>query len=169
MLFALALLKNAHWFRVGQPQRTERGFALVCDLVTGSVLRLLIAAVLASLLALPAVADRGHGPDTSVTNVVAVFDTSVAQARSVDRLQGKQEVRAYALASTSCCCGLGANSTTSGCGSGMTCGSASCGHSNVALSYSADTARTAKAMVAYVSEHLLAGLALGPDDRPPRP
>ena len=142
----------------------------MCELVTGSALRLLIAAVLALLLALPAAAHRGHGPDTSVANVGAVLDTSVDQARSVDRPRDKQEVRAYALVSSSCCCGLGANSTTSGCGSGITCGSGSCGHSSgLALSYGANTARTAKAMVAYVSEHLPAGLAPGPDDRPPRP
>ena len=140
------------------------------ELVTGFGLRLLIAAVLATLLALPAAAHRGHGPDTSVANVGAVLDTSVDQARSVDRLQDKQEVRASALVSSSCCCGLGANSTTSGCGTGMTCGSGSCGHSSsVVLSYGADTARAAKAMIAYASEHLLAGLAPGPNDRPPRP
>ena len=140
------------------------------ELVTGFGLRLLIAAVLATLLALPAAAHRGHGPDTSVTNVGAVLDTSVDQTRSVDRLQDRQEVRASALASSSCCCGLGANSTPSGCGTGMTCGSGSCGHnSSVVLSYGADTARAAKAMIAYASEHLLAGLAPGPNDRPPRP
>jgi hypothetical protein len=142
----------------------------VSGLVTGFGLRLLITAVLATLLALPAAAHQGHGPDTSVTNVGAVLDISVDQARSVDRLQDKQEVRASALVSSSCCCGLGANSTTSGCGTVMACGSGSCGHSSsVVLSYGADTARTAKAMIAFVSEHLLAGLAPGPDDRPPRP
>ena len=140
------------------------------ELVTGFGLRLLIAAVLATLLALPTAAHPGHGLDTPVTNVGAVFDTSLDQARSVDRRQDEQEVRASALASSSCCCGLGANSTTSGSGSGMTCGSGASGHSSgLELSYGADTARTAKAMFAYVSEHLLAGLAPGPDDRPPRP
>src|SRR5581483_5424998 len=170
ILFTLALEKMDN-SSVSTTQRTDRvRTALVCELVTGSALRLLGAAVLALLMALPAAAHPGHGPDAPVTNVGTVLDISVNQARTVDQLQDKQEVRASALASSSCCYGLSANYATAGCASGVTCGSGSCGHSSgVALSYGPDTARTAKAMVAYVSDHLLAGLAPGPDDRPPRP
>jgi hypothetical protein len=141
----------------------------VCKLVTGFGLRLLIAAVLATLLALPAAAHRGHGQETAVTSSGAVLDNLADQARSVAQLADKQEARSYARASPSCCCRLGANFMASGSGSGMTCGSGASGHiSGLALPYGADTAGPAKAMFAYISEYLLAGLAPGPGDRPPR-
>lgn len=169
ILFTLALERMDN-SSVSTTQRTERvRTALVCELVTRSALHLLVAAVLALLMALPAAAHPGHGPDAHVTNVGTVLDISVDQARTVDQLPHKHEVQVSALVSSSCCCGLSTSYTTSGCASGMTCGSGSCGHSSgVAVSYGPDTARTAKAMVAYASEHLLAGLVPGPDDRPPR-
>ena len=137
-----------------------------------SGLRLLIAAVLCSLLALPAAAHSGHGHDASA--LTAALDALVDRANARDVGSGAQVIAASASAlhssSCCCCCGQSGYCEFSGCGSGLACESGSCSHVNGALALlsAARVAPSAKGEVACLSDQLLAGDAPGPDDRPPR-
>lgn len=151
--------------------RKSWGYSDVCTPVIGLGLRLLIAAMLCSLLALPAAAHPGHVHDTTVHIVVAAPDTLVKRASSGDVDRGAQVVAsAPPTLVFSCCSTQGGCCAGSGCCSGMACGSGSCCHggSALVLSHAVRVARPAKVAPASRSDRSLAGYAAGPDDRPPR-
>ena len=138
--------------------------------VIGSGLRLLIAAALYSLSALPAAAHPGHRHDTTAVIAVAADDTLVSRASSSDVEQGAQVIAAPApaLVSSFCCCGQSGCCASSGCGLGMTCGSCGASGNALVVSHAVRVASPAKAAIACLSDQLLAGDAASPDDRPPR-
>ena len=143
----------------------------MCSEVITSGIRLLIGAVLWSLLALPAAAHPGHGHHNDGSEVVAVAVAPVVH-RDVRR-----EAQAIATIATSavlsgCCSCSGQSGCCSGfgCGLGMTCGATSCnpGTGAALVLGAVGLAPPAKAAPACRSGRLLAGDAPGPDDRPPR-
>ncbi len=152
--------------------RNCRGYAEVCTRFIDPGLRLLIAAALCSLLALPAAAHPGHGHDTPAPFAVPALDTLIDRASSSGVDQGAQMIAAPAPALVFSCCCRGQNGccTDCDCGVTMTCASGSCGSCNAAavLSYAVRVAPSAKGAVATLSDQVLAGDAPGPDDRPPR-
>lgn len=143
----------------------------MCTRVIGSGLRLLVAALLCWLLTLPAAAHFGHGRDMSALIKIATFDVLVDRASSRDASQGARVIAAPAPALvSSCCCGQSGCCVGSGLGSGMACGPGSCGHGSGALDWSHPVRIEPSAMGAGIClfDQLLAGVAPGPDDRPPR-
>ena len=135
-----------------------------------SGVRLLIAAVLCSLLTVPAAAHSQHGNAASVFLAVAASDTLANQATSADG--GRRELAIAAPATfdaCSCCWGPSNCSTGCGCAYGTACGSGACCHASGALAYSSNVSVTPSLGVAENSrsDQFLAGEDLCPGDRPP--
>jgi hypothetical protein len=128
-----------------------------------SGVRLLIAAVLCSLLTMPAAAHPRHDNDASALISVAAPDTLADQATADDVGRGERVIAAPALG----CCGPSDCST--GCACGMASGSGTCGHAGGALAFSYAVRIPPSASSAHNSrsEQLLAGEDLCPGDRPP--
>ena len=129
-------------------------------------LRLLIAAALCSLLALPAAAHPGHGHDTPAPFAVPALDTLIDRASSSGVDQGAQMIAAPAPALVFSCCCRGQNGccTDCDCGVTMTCASGSCGSCNAAavLSYAVRVAPSAKGAVATLSDKSWPVMPLAP-------
>lgn len=141
----------------------------MCSRVITSGLRLLIGAVLWSLLALSAVAYPGHvhRNDTSEAVAVSTFATGVHRD-----FTGAARLIAISAVQSGCgtCSGQNGCCAGSGCGLGMTCGAASCspgGGAALVLCAAGLTLPTTAAIACHYDQ-LLVGHTLGPDDRPPR-
>lgn len=138
----------------------------------GFGLQMLIAAMFCALLAVPATAHPGHVHDTPASVAAAALDALIVQASSGDFDQHEQviTVAAHPLVTSCCCCGQGGCCTDAGCSSSMVCSSGLCGYGSNALvlSDAVGVVPPAEGAAAALSDRLVAGYTLGPEDRPPR-
>lgn len=142
----------------------------MCTKAMKSGVSLLIAAVLWSLVALPAVAHLEHTHEVSaaVGSSTSHTVTDVDLGTDRDAFPERQVTTAPALMIVLSCCGKLSGFSCS-CERGMVCGSASCGSCSGALlgSHVIDLIVPVRALAACYPNILLTGDVPGPHDRPP--
>jgi len=149
----------------------RKGDVIVRRPIAMLALRLLMAAGLCSLLALPAAAHPGHRHDRSAISAGVGLEKLVQQIAFDERYQEEDAVTTSVEAfGFEACCGQNETLMGSGCSSAMTCTCVSYGHGGaLALSYGADLLLCPSGKVVALRQQVLAGLDPASWQLAPRP